>query len=161
MGILYHIRMKDKIDWKILELLQENARYSMAEIGRKVGLSASAVAERIQKLEESGIIEGYTVNVNKSLLGYPLSAYISISLSNINFKPFIKELESFSELEHCSRVTGNDCLIMRFNLKDSKHLEEIIDRLAKFGNPSTMVILSDVIKSKKIVNQKTTLSDDH
>jgi Lrp/AsnC family leucine-responsive transcriptional regulator len=142
----------DKLDWKILDLLQENARYPVAKIGRKIGLSASAVAERIQKLEENEIIETYTIRINKKHIGLPLSAYISISLRNIDFKPFIKELENLSELEHCSRITGKDCLIMRFNLRDSQHLEEIIDHLAKFGDPSTLVILSDVIKNKPIIN---------
>lgn len=140
----------DKLDWKILDLLQENARYPVAKIGRKIGLSASSVAERIHKMEENQVIESYTIRINKKQIGLPLSAYISISLNNINFKPFINELDNFPELEHCSRVTGKDCLIMRFNLRDSQHLEEIIDHLARFGNPSTLVILSDVIKDKPI-----------
>ncbi|MCX2679887.1 Lrp/AsnC family transcriptional regulator [Galbibacter sp. EGI 63066] len=142
----------DKLDWKILDLLQENARYPIAEIGRKIGLSASAVAERIQKMEENEIIETYSIRINKKNIGLPLSAYISLSVSYINFNPFVKALENFPELEHCSRVTGKDCLIMRFNLRDSEHLEEVINRLAKFGDPSTLVILSDIIKNKPITN---------
>ncbi len=149
---MQRISKMDKLDWKILDLLQENARYPIAALGREIGLSASAVAERIQKLEENEIIENYTIRINKKNIGLPLSAYISISLRNIYFKSFIKELENFPELEHCSRVTGKDCLIMRFNLRDSEHLEDVIDHLAKFGDPSTLVILSDLIKNKPITH---------
>nr|WP_246615918.1 Lrp/AsnC ligand binding domain-containing protein [Aquimarina litoralis] len=68
-----------------------------------------------------------------------------MSLESKNFHSFVATLDSFSEIEHCSRVTGETCLIMKINVKDSDHLQRFIDRLAKHGNPSTQVILSDII----------------
>lgn len=142
--------IKDDLDWKIIELLQLNSRLSYAFIGRKIGLSASAVAERVQRLEDTDVIKGYSVVINPKKVGLPLSAYISISLNSNNFSTFLNSLCEFPEVVQCSRVTGNDCLIMKCNLMDSAHLETVIDRLAKFGNPTTLVVLSDIIINGKI-----------
>lgn len=143
--------LKDELDWKIVELLQENSRLSYASIGRNIGLSASAVAERIQRLEEEEIIQGYSVVINPKKLGLTLSAYISIGIHTMSFHTFINEtIKHFPEIVQCSRVTGNDCLMMKCHLKDSTHLENLIDRLSRYGSPTTLVVLSDVIENGEI-----------
>jgi Lrp/AsnC family transcriptional regulator, leucine-responsive regulatory protein len=141
--------LKDEIDWKILELLQKNSRLSFAQIGREIGLSASAVADRIERLEDVGVIKGYSVLIDPKKIGLSISAFISISLSNTNYKPFVNSLSNFPEMVQCSRVTGKDCLIMKFHLKDSSHLEKLIDKLAVHGNPSTLIVLSEIIENGK------------
>lgn len=147
--------IKDDLDWKIIELLQSNSRLSYAFIGREIGLSASAVAERVQRLEDTDVIKGYSVVINPKKVGLPLSAYISISINSSNFSTFLNSLSEFPEVTQCSRVTGNDCLIMKCNLMDSSHLEKVIDRLAKYGNPTTLVVLSDIIINGKIKKTMT------
>jgi len=142
--------VKDDLDWKILELLQKNARLTFAEIGRTVGLSPSAVAERVQRLEDTEVITGYTTQIKPSKLGWSLSAFIMMGVTMVNFKSFIETLDLYPEMEECTRVTGKDCLLMKFHLKDSAHLEEVINRLAKHGEPTTLLILNEVKKNGTI-----------
>ncbi len=143
--------LKDNLDWKILELLQENARLSFAQIAREVGLSPSAVGERVQRLEDTEVITGYTTKVNAVKLGWSLSAFIMMSVNRINFQPFTDALDQFPEMLSCTRVTGKDCLIMKFLLKDSKHLEEVINRLAQHGEPTTLLILNELKEHGKVI----------
>ncbi len=142
--------VKDELDWKILELLQENARLSFAQIAREVGLSPSAVAERVQRMEDTELIMGYTANVDPTKLGWSLSAFIMMSVNRINFQPFTDSLDQYPEMVSCTRVTGKDCLIMKFHLKDSKHLEEVINRLAQHGDPTTLLILNELMQHGKV-----------
>lgn len=146
------IMVKDDLDWKILELLQENARLPFAHIGRVVGLSPSAVAERVQRLEDTEVITGYTTQVNPAKLGWSLSAFIMMSVNRINFQSFTDALDAdaYPEMVECTRVTGKDCLIMKFYVKDSKHLEEVINRLAQHGDPTTLLILNELMKNGAI-----------
>ena len=143
--------IKDELDWKILEILQDNARLTYAEIGRRVGLSPSATAERVQRMEDEGIIKKYSAELDYKKAGYSLSAYINISFKDDDFKLFLKSIDDFPEIINCSRVTGKDCLVMKSVLKDSAHLENLVDRLIKFGAPSTSVVLSDVVLNGNIV----------
>ncbi|MEW7290810.1 Lrp/AsnC family transcriptional regulator [Aquimarina sp. 2304DJ70-9] len=142
--------LKDDLDWKILELLQENARLSFAQIGRVVKLSPSAVAERVQRMEDTEVITGYSTQVNPLKLGWSLSAFIMMSVNRINFQSFTDTLSEYPEMVECTRVTGKDCLIMKFHVKDSKHLEDVINRLAMHGDPTTLLILNEVKKNGKI-----------
>ncbi|WP_298310584.1 Lrp/AsnC family transcriptional regulator [uncultured Aquimarina sp.] len=145
--------IKDELDSKILLFLKNNSRASYAQIGRQIGLSASAVGERIQRLENTGVIKGYATLIDAKKIGFSVSAYILMSLESKNFHNFISIIDRFEEVEHCSRVTGENCLIMKIIVRDSEHLQEVIDKLAKHGNPSTQVILSDIITNgKKIIN---------
>lgn len=147
------IMIKDDLDWKILEVLQQNSRTPYAVIGREIGLSASAVAERIQRLEDSGVIEGYATTINLKKAGLPLSAYISIQVQKTNHATFVSYIKEFPEVIQCSRVTGKDCLIMKCALKDSSHLANVIDRLAVYGDPTTLVVLSEVIRNGMICKE--------
>lgn len=137
--------VKDEIDWKIIELLQKNSRISYAHLGRKINLSPSAVAERVQRMEDEKVIEKYVAVFNLKRIGFSISAYITISFKDNGYKLFINNIKDFPEIIECSRITGKDCLIMKLVLKDSSHLEEVIDKLCPYGNPSTSVVLSDVV----------------
>jgi len=142
--------LKDDLDWKILELLQENARLSFAQIARSIGLSPSAVAERVQRMEDTGVITGYNTQVDPSKLGWSLAAMIMMSVNRINFQSFTDSMGQYPEMATCTRVTGKDCLIMKFYLKDSKHLEEVINRLTQHGEPTTLLILNELKESSII-----------
>ncbi|MBQ4819268.1 Lrp/AsnC family transcriptional regulator [Aquimarina sp. MMG016] len=146
--------LRDNLDRKILELLQKNARLSFAQIGREVALSPSAVAERVQRLEDAEVITGYITQVNPSKLGWLLSAIIMMSVNRINFQPFIDTLGDYPEMESCTRITGKDCLIMKFHLRDSAHLEEVINKLTLHGDPTTLLILNELKKDNKVTIDK-------
>lgn len=148
--------LKDDFDWKIIELLQKNSRLSYAQLGREIGLSPSAVAERVQRLEDEEVIVKHISVVNHKKLGYSLFAYITLSFQGFKeYTIFLDALGKFPEITECSRITGKDCLIMRVVLIDNLHLENVVNRLAEYGSAATSVVLSDLItygslKSSKI-----------
>lgn len=140
----------DSINWKILELLQENARQSNTEIARHVGISSPAVAERIRKLEDGGIIEGYNTKIEPFEVGYQLRALITIRAFMGRLKPFLEKVKSFDEVINCYRITGNENIVMEVILQNQKHLEQFIDQLITYGETKTQIILSNVIDDRAI-----------
>lgn len=136
----------DKLHWSILTVLQENARLSFAEIGRMVGLSAPAVAERVQKLEDAGVIKRYTVALDYAKIGTPLQAVVLFTSSSGKMSTFLKHIEKLQEVMECHRITGNYCLLLRIAVKSPAHLEEVINRFAEFGETITSVVLSSPLE---------------
>ncbi len=136
----------DQLNWKILEALQSNARISFSEIGRKVGLTSPAVAERVKKMEDKGIIKGYKVQVSYNMTGYQLRAVITLKAFMGRLKPFLEKVKEFREVINCYRITGNENIIMEVVLYDQAHLEEFIDRLITYGEPRTHIVLSNVVE---------------
>ena len=136
-------RALDKIDWRILGLLQEDARLSFAEIGRRVTMSSPAVTERVQRLEEVGIIEGYTAKVNYTKLGFPIRASIRItSLEHDNPTHRVAVMNCIPEVLECHRVTGPDCYLVTVAVADMTRLEEVIMQLDVLGRTTTSMILA-------------------
>lgn len=135
----------DQISWSIISRLQDNARASYADIGREVGLSAPAVAERIQKLEEAGIINGYHIDLNYEKTGYALKAFVSFTAHSGKLLPFLKYIESLEEVQECHRVTGNYCIFLKVVVKDSSRLEQMLTRFMEYGDTTTSIILSSPV----------------
>jgi len=140
----------DDISWHILQCLQQDARESFASIGRKVGLTSPAVAERVKKLEDLGVIQGYRAMVSHTLTGHQLKAIITLRAFMGKLKPFLATVKNFDEVINCYRVTGNENIVMEVVLKDQFHLEKFIDKLIQYGEARTHIILSDVISSAPI-----------
>ncbi|MDO6853661.1 Lrp/AsnC family transcriptional regulator [Cellulophaga lytica] len=140
----------DAISWKILNYLQKNARESFAHIGRQVGLSAPAVAERVKKMEDLGIITGYNAMVSHTETGYQLKAIITLRAFMGKLKPFLELVGTFDEVINCYRITGNENIIMEVVLRNQFHLEQFIDRLIQYGEARTHIILSDVVSNAPI-----------
>jgi len=136
--------MLDKFDNKILGLLNENARESYAEIGRKIGLSASSVRERIQRLTDNGVIKKYTIDLDQSRLGHDLEAFVLIKLFTGKLKPFIVIVNQVKGVEKSYRVTGNQNVLMKVALKDHKQLQEFLDKIMAFGDTTTYLVLSEI-----------------
>lgn len=140
----------DPINWKILESLQQNSRLSNTEIARKVGISSPAVAERIRKLEDAEIIEGYYTQVSYFETGRQLKAIISVRAFMGRLKPFLEKVVTFEEVVNCYRITGNENIVMEVVLKNQKHLEQFIDELITYGETKTQIVLSEVVKNNPI-----------
>src|SRR5690606_6398707 len=102
----------DSLNWKILQALQQNARMSFSEIGRKVGLTSPAVAERVKKMEDKGIIKGYKVQVSYNKTGHQLKAIITLKVFMGRLKPFLDKVGEFREVINCYRITGNENIIL-------------------------------------------------
>ncbi|SHJ01988.1 Lrp/AsnC family transcriptional regulator [Algibacter luteus] len=140
----------DNINSKILKCLQENARLSNAAIGRQVGISSPAVSERIKKMEDLGIIEGYKTIVSPFEIGYQLKAIITLRAFMGKLKPFLEKVKTYDEVINCYRITGDENIVMEVVLKNQKHLETFIDQLITYGESKTQIVLSRVVKQKEI-----------
>lgn len=141
----------DSLNEKILKCLQENARLSNAEIGRRVGVSSPAVSERIKKMEDLGIIEGYKTIVSSFEIGYQLKAIITLRAFMGKLKPFLEKVKTYDEVINCYRITGDENIVMEVVLKNQKHLETFIDQLISYGESKTQIVLSRVVKQKAVV----------
>ena len=141
----------DKLNWKILECLQKNARISFADIGREIGLTPPAVAERVKKMEDLEILEGYTTKVSHAKTGHQLKAIITLRAFMGKLKPFLATVVSFEEVINCYRITGNENIVMEVVLKDQFHLEKFIDKMIQYGETRTHIILSNVISNAPIL----------
>jgi Lrp/AsnC family transcriptional regulator, leucine-responsive regulatory protein len=135
----------DKIDWKILAALQDDARVATAELARKTSLSAPAVAERIQKLQDRGIIRGFHAAVDAGAVGLPVTAMIRMSVVGDILPRLAILLQSLPEVVECYRGTGSDSFIMKVCVASVEHLEQLINKLTPFGMTTTSVVLSTVV----------------
>lgn len=140
----------DTINWKILECLQRNARQNHTDIAKVVGISSPAVAERIRKLEDAGILQGYYSQVSYYDLGYQLRAIITMRAFMGKLQPFLIKVKTLKEVVNCYRITGNENIVMEVVLKNQKHLELFIDQLIVFGETKTQIILSSVIENNPV-----------
>ena len=146
-------RLLDETGWHILEALQENARLSFSELGQRVGLSSPAVAERVRRMEDAGIITGYRAEVNTAKIGYPITAIIRVSNSpGERCARLTASTQSIPEVLECYRVTGSDSLIMKVMAASVEHLELLIDRISEHGQLTTSIVLSTVL-SRKVVTR--------
>src|SRR3977135_1566540 len=124
-------KLLDDAGWSILDLLQQDARISFSELGRRIGLSTPAVTERVHRMEESGIITGYHAAINPAKAGFPLVVYMRLAISggeNMVSRATVA-LKRIPEIVECHRVTGTDSFILRAGLLSVAHLESLIDRL--------------------------------
>ncbi|GLB53870.1 AsnC family transcriptional regulator [Neptunitalea chrysea] len=142
--------IKDEINWSILLLLQQNARLTNAEIGRRVGLSSPAVTERIKKMEDLGVIKGYAANIDHRATGHQLKAIVTLKVFSGRLKPFLEIVRGFKEVVNCYRITGVENIIMEVILFDQNHLEEFIDKVIQYGETRTHIILSNVVENREI-----------
>lgn len=143
--------MLDNLNRKILKCLQENARMSNSEIGRRIGMSSPAVGERIKKMEDIGLINGYKTIVSPFEVGYQLKAIITLRAFMGKLKPFLSTVKTYNEVLNCYRITGNENIVMEVVLKNQKHLEQFIDQLIVFGETKTQIVLSHVIANNEVV----------
>lgn len=141
----------DITDHKIIEFLQKDGRISMKDLGKIVGLTSPAVSERVKRLEEAGVIEGYKAIVNPDALGRVIKAFIHISLPNDKYKTFIEEANQDPRIVECHHITGDDCSVLKVIVKDMYELENVIDSIKTIGSTKTSVILSTPIHAKSIL----------
>lgn len=142
--------MLDDIDRNILRELQGDARTSYAELGRRVGLTTPAVIERVRKLEDAGIILGYRAEIDTAKVGLPITAFVRMSISGVDYSHIIEVAQQSNEVLECHRGTGGDSFIMKVAVASVEHLQEIIDKLTPYGITTTAIILSSPVKRKSI-----------
>lgn len=137
-----HGLMLDDIDWKILEELQQNARTAFAELGRRVGLSTPAVAERVRRMEDAEVILGYHAQIAPAKVGLPMQAFIRVNVAGDKLTKFAILVQECPEVLECHRVTGSESFIIKVAVSDNNHLEHVIDSLMPYVATTTSMILS-------------------
>jgi Lrp/AsnC family leucine-responsive transcriptional regulator len=141
-------RQSDGTDHRIIEALQEDGRLSLAELGRRVGLSAPAVADRVQRLERDGMITGYGANVDPRALGYALTTIIRIRPAPRELRKVANLARDTPEVVECHRITGEDCFFMKAHVRSVEHLEEVIDRFVPYGQTTTSIVQSSPVPGR-------------
>jgi len=136
----------DKKDRLILEALQADARQSLAALGKRIGLSQPAMSERVRKLEDAGVIEGYGARVNLRAVGLGLQAIIHIETTHAYIQKYVRLFESMPEVLSADRVTGEHCFIVRCAIADPGDLERVVDALAVHGAVTTSLVLSSPVR---------------
>jgi Lrp/AsnC family transcriptional regulator, leucine-responsive regulatory protein len=146
----------DPTDVAILEALQENGRMGLSELGRAIGLSQPATSERVKRLEERGIISGYTALVNPAALGLGMMAIIRLSTTHEHIKPCLKHFAAMPHVIEVHRLTGEDCFILKVLVPNPGELETIVDTIARHGGVKTALVLrSEPVKpiSRELLRQ--------
>jgi Lrp/AsnC family transcriptional regulator, leucine-responsive regulatory protein len=148
----------DATNRRLVSELQADARLSLAELGRRVGLSSPAVAERLQRLERHGVIRGYHADVDPRALGFALSTIIRIRPSPGQLANVAELAQRTPEVVECHRMTGEDCFFIKAHVRDVEHLEEVIDRFVVLGQTTTSILQSSPVPGRALeIEQESAL----
>jgi Lrp/AsnC family transcriptional regulator, leucine-responsive regulatory protein len=140
----------DGIDWQLLVELQENARLSLSELGRRVGLTPPAVAERVRWLESVGVINGYRLELSVEKLGLPVLAFVRLANRTDASSEIRRVVGSMPEVLECHHVTGEDCYILKVAVPSVQHLEGVLEPLLRFGHTTTSIVISTPVTRRTI-----------
>ena len=135
----------DPTNVTLLAELQGDARLTLAELGRRVGLSSPAVAERLQRLQDAGVITGYHAAVDPRAIGYTLGAILRIRPAPRQIAKVAAIAQRTPEVVECHRITGEDCFFMRLHVRDVEQLEEVLDSFILYGQTTTSIIQSSPV----------------
>lgn len=141
----------DKVDTAILTALQANGRQSIADLARQINMSHSAAAERVRRLEESGVISGYRAQVNPERLGFTILAYLRLRYPSSIYEPLHTLLSGLPEVVEAHHVTGDDCFIMKVVATSMKHLEQVSGKIGTLGRVTTSVVYSSPLPPRPLV----------
>jgi Lrp/AsnC family leucine-responsive transcriptional regulator len=140
----------DAVDWRILAELQADARLSQNELSRRVNLSAPSVAERVRRLSDAGVINGYSARVDPAALGRPVQAFVQLDCYGprcILKDPAVLDWPEVLELH---RVTGDGCSLLRVAVADIGQFQDLVDRLAAYGKPTSSLLLASPLAWKPV-----------
>jgi Lrp/AsnC family leucine-responsive transcriptional regulator len=140
----------DRTDWRLLAELQRDGRATYAELARAVAMSASAVAERVRRLEEVGVIAGYRAAVDPERVGLTVMAFVRLRYPTGNYRPFHALLDSTPEIVEAHHVTGEDCFVLKVLARSMRHLEEVTGRISGLGSVTTSVVYSSPLSGRAV-----------
>jgi Lrp/AsnC family transcriptional regulator, leucine-responsive regulatory protein len=146
-------KIPDTTDWRILEALQRNGRTSFVDLARAVAMSPSAVTERVRRLEETGVIIGYTAVIDPEQLGLHVLALVRLRYPTGNYRPLHKLLDQTPEIIEAHHVTGEDCFVLKVVARSMRHLEEVTGRLAGLGAVTANIVYSSPLPRRDLTAQ--------
>ncbi|KAI3590732.1 hypothetical protein D9X30_4217 [Cupriavidus sp. U2] len=138
----------DDIDRRILVLLQQDARMPVKALAEQVGLSSPGASERLRRLEDRGVIRGFTVDVEPRTLGFPMQAIVRIRPLPGKLQAVQKLIEAIPEFAECDKVTGDDCFIGRLYLRSIEHLDHILEQITEMAETSSAIVKSQPVKRR-------------
>jgi Lrp/AsnC family leucine-responsive transcriptional regulator len=138
----------DDLDRRIVEILVHDARISVKELARRVNLSSPSVSERLQRLEERGVIRSFTVDVDPRAMGYTLQAIVRIKPLPGKLSAVQKLIEEIPEFSECDKVTGDDCFIGRLHIRSIEQLDQILDRITEKAETSTSIVKAQPVRRR-------------
>lgn len=138
----YEANLLDAINLRLLKELEADGRLGIAELGRRIGMSAPAVAERVQRLERAGVIVGYRAELDPRALGFPITAVVRIRPAPGQLRRIPEIAQDTPSVAECFRITGEDCFLMKLHLRSIDELEEILDRFTPYGLTTTSIVHS-------------------
>jgi Lrp/AsnC family leucine-responsive transcriptional regulator len=147
--LAYEAKLLDDVNLRILDELSADARVGLAELGRRIGLSPPAVAERVQRLERAGVITGYHAEIDPAALGFPISAVVRIRPAPGQLRRIPEVARETPEVTECYRITGEDCYLLRLQLRSIDDLEDTLDRFTPFGLTTTSIIHSAPVARRR------------
>lgn len=147
----------------LLDELQANARLSLAELSRRIGLSPTATAERLKQMEEIGILHGYTVHIDREALGLEVMAFIRMSCGGQNYYRLLEYIQTLEEVRECHHMTGGDDFLLKVTTTSMADLEALIEALLPYGNPVTSLVLSSPVEHRNyaVTGKLTSVSKKH
>jgi Lrp/AsnC family leucine-responsive transcriptional regulator len=146
-------RALDATDWRILEQLQADGRLSYNELGRRVSLSPPAVAERVRRLEEFGVIAGYHARVDQTRAGFPLTAFIQMRCRLDRCLLKTSQSSDYPEIVEVHKLTGDYCSMLKVRAASMEHFEGLLERVGQHGEMRTSVVLSTQFEGRPVQPQ--------
>ena len=140
----------DSRDWQLLKLLQTNARATFAELGRSVKLTPPAVAERVRRMEDQGVIEGYTARVNLAAVGRGMRVFLRVQVLTKEYPKFLRTVQAIRAVEECHHITGGESFLLKAAVRDVAELEQLIEKLSVFGQTVTSIVLSTSLSHRMV-----------
>jgi Lrp/AsnC family leucine-responsive transcriptional regulator len=150
------ISAPDKVDTAILTALQANGRQSIADLARSINMSHSAAAERMRRLEETGVISGYGAIVDPVQLGFSIMAFLRLRYPSSSYEPLHRLLADTPEVIEAHHVTGDDCFIMKVVATSMRHLEQVSGRIGSLGSVTTSVVYSSPLPPRPLLPPELT-----
>lgn len=138
----------DETGRNILAILQREGRIGFSELGRRVGLSAPAVAERVRRMEDAGLIVGWRAVVDRKRLGWGITAFMRITCAGEKYQAVHRLANDLPEVIDCHHVTGEDCFYVKLAVASVDHLEKVIERFRDLGRTVSAVALSTIVEDK-------------
>jgi Lrp/AsnC family leucine-responsive transcriptional regulator len=140
----------DPVNRRLLRELDADPRITMSALSRRVGMSAPAVSERVQRLERAGVITGYRVDISPAALGLPVTAFVRIRPTAGQLPKIAQLARDTPEVSECHRISGEDCFLVKLHAAAIEDIEETLDRFLTYGQTVTSIVVSTPVPPRTL-----------
>ena len=159
MPLITQPRALDDADRRLLAELEREPRITLAELGRRISMSPPAAAERLRRLERTGVIAGYRVELDPVALGFPVSAFVRVRPAPGQLRALAELAEAMPEVSECHRITGEDCFLIRIHVRSIAVLDDVLDRFLVHGQTTTSIVQSSPVRPRSLLRAAASGTD--